>query len=137
MTAISLVSSSGSRSSAEQGPNALSKIIERLIECVAHPEGTEVPRQAYRLHTPCEGIWRRVRIGTAGIVQDLIPDVDGGHKAPSLPANDARLPAIIEDARARRCEDKALSCGMDRSSSQLNSGICTCVHGPLCRHHHR
>jgi len=39
------------RPGAEQRPDALAKIIERLGERVADPESAEVSRQAYRLHT--------------------------------------------------------------------------------------
>jgi hypothetical protein len=42
------------RSSAEQRPDTPGKIVERLVERVADPEGAEVFRQAHSLHAPRE-----------------------------------------------------------------------------------
>jgi hypothetical protein len=42
----------------------------------------------------------RIRIGTTGVVQDLIPDVNGGHKAPPFPSMMPDSAAVIEDGRS-------------------------------------
>jgi hypothetical protein len=89
------------RGPAFRGPAFRAKIIECLGERVADPESAEVPRQAHCLYTPREGIRHLIRMGTIGVVQDLIPDVNGSHKAPPFPSMMPDSAAVIEDGRCR------------------------------------